>query len=260
MKYALALLLVLPASLSAETIRLIVPYTGSLTNKYVSETYGLSLRDTGEMHGFFAQWLNTEKFQVNAFVYTAPVVNYSDVDGLHLNADYYLRPTPAGKWVLGAGLETLDIKMDAGRNIPGLTAFALDNTVSFYYGRAGRYFYYKKGWLSSSLLPYAGWARETVAGELRLNPAGPAPAMTIDIDDSDSHALAGLNLNATIAHFIDLQGKWMGRFKDGATLDEYSLMVNIFLNRHWGLSYRYKYMEYGSSSNGYHLGGVAYVF
>ncbi|MHB0995176.1 MAG: hypothetical protein ACYC2I_02265 [Elusimicrobiales bacterium] len=254
----LALLAAAPAA--AATIRIVAPYTGSITNKYANSAYHLDLKDTAEMHGVYAQWINTEKFQANAFAYTAPAVNFSKVKGLHLNADYYFRPAPAGKWVAGAGLETLGIDMSAGNRIAGLTSFDMDNTVTFWFARAGRYFYYKNGPADLSLLPYAGWARETVTGDIALNPAGPAPLTRIDIDDRDDHALAGLNLNATLWHFIDLQGKWMGRFKDGDRLDEYSLMANFYLNRRWGLSYRYKYMEYGSSSNGYHLGGVAYCF
>ena len=256
--FALAVSLAAPAA--AETLRIISPYIGSVTNKYANAAYGLDLADTAQMRGIYAQWINTEKFQVNAFYYGAPEVNYSRVTGLHLNLDFYFRPTRAGKWVAGAGLESLNIDMSAGNSIPGLTLFNMDNDVLFYFARAGRYFYYRKGLLDASLLPYAGYASEKITGEITLDTPSPSPARTIDIGDKDSHPLAGLNLNATLAHFIDLQGKWMGRFKDGDRLDEYSLMANIYLNRHWGLSYRYKYMEYGSSSNGYHLGGVAYCF
>lgn len=262
-KQILALLFLaaaLPGPASADTIRLITPYIGSLTNKYADTDYGLELKDTGEMDGIYAQWINTEKFQVNAFYYGAPNVNYSDVTGLHLNFDYYMKPTKAGKWVAGAGMEDLNIKLSAGRHIAGLASFDMDNDVLFYYARAGRYFYFKQGLADISLLPYAGYAHERIKGEIRMDPLGPTPLMAIDIGEKDDHAIAGLNLNAVFAHFIDLQGKWMGRFKDGERLDEYSLMANIYLNRHWGLSYRYKYMEYGSSSNGYHLAGVAYCF
>ena len=255
--FALAVSLAAPAA--AETLRIISPYIGSVTNKYADTDRGLDLRDTAQMRGIYAQWINTEKFQANAFYYGAPDVNYSEVTGLHLNLDFYFRPTPAGKWVAGAGLESLSIDLSAGRNVPPLNSFDMDNDILFYFARAGRYFYYRKGLLDASLLPYAGYAREKVNGEINMDPPGPG-TVRVNLDDKDSQPLAGLNLNATIAHFIDLQGKWMGRFKDGERLDEYSLMANFYLNRHWGLSYRYKYMEYGSSSNGYHLGGVAYCF
>jgi hypothetical protein len=264
-KQALALLLLaaaLPGPVSAETLRIITPYIGSITNEYANSAYRLDLKDTNEMDGIYAQWINTEKFQANAFYYGAPNVNYSDVSGLHLNFDYYLKPTKAGKWVAGAGLEDLKIKMTAGRHIAGLKSFDMDNDVLFYYLRAGRYFYFKKGLLDASLLPYAGYAHEKISGEIRMERLfGPFPrTSTIDIGETDNHPLAGLNLSATFAHFIDLQAKWMGRFKDGERLDEYSLLANIYLNRHWGLSYRYKTMEYGSSSNTYNLAGVVYCF
>ncbi|HAF95051.1 MAG: hypothetical protein A2X34_09540 [Elusimicrobia bacterium GWC2_51_8] len=258
----LVLAAAMPASAAAETIRIIVPYIGSITNKYSNSAYQLDLKDTGEMDGIYAQWINTEKFQVNGFYYSAPNINYSDVTGMHLNFDYYLKPTKAGKWVAGAGLEDINIDMSAGRHIAGLKSFDMDNDVVFYFLRAGRYFYYENGLLSSSLLPYAGYAHEKITGEINMERLyGPMPrASTVNIGESDNHPLAGLNLNATFAHFLDLQAKWMGRFKDGETLNDYSLMANIYLNKHWGLSYRYKYMEYGSSSNSFNLAGVAYCF
>lgn len=243
----------------AETIRIVAPYLGSITNEYANEAYQLNLRDTGRMEGVYAQWINTKVFQANAFFYRAPDVNYSSVKGLHLNLDFYYKPTAAGKWVAGAGLESLNIDMSAGRNIPPLNAFDLDNDVLFYFARIGRYFYYQAGPADFSLLPYAGYAHERVNGEILMDPPGPG-TVRVKIDDKDDHPIAGLNLNATLWHFIDLQAKWMGRFKDGDRLDEYSALANFYLNRHWGLSYRFKYMEYGSSSNAYHLGGVAYVF
>ena len=261
----LALLLLsaaLPGFASAETIRIITPYIGSITNKYANTAYSLDLKATGEMNGIYAQWLNTKKFQVNGFYYRAPNINYSDVTGLHLNFDYYMKPSEAGKWVTGIGLEDLNIDMSAGQNITGLKSFDMDNDVLFYYLRAGRYFYYRKGLMDASLMPYAGYAHEKITGEIRMERRfGPFPrASTIDIGESDNHPLAGINLNATFAHFIDLQAKWMGRFKDGERLDDYSLMANIYLTKHWGLSYRYKYMEYGSSSNSYNLAGATYCF
>ncbi len=264
MKYALLSLSLaaacLPGRAEAETIRVIAPYVGSITNEYANAAYHLDLKDTGEMDGVYAQWINTEKFQVNAFYYRAPNINYSLVDGLHLNLDFYIAPRPSGKFVVGGGYEGISIDMSAGRHIPGLTSFDMANDVRFYYLRAGRYFYFKRAGLDVSLLPYAGYARETIAGEIRLDPAGFAPLMTVDIGEKDNHPLGGVNLNAVIAHFFDVQAKWMGRFKDGERLDEYSLLANIYLSRHFGLSYRYKYMEYGASSNEYNLAGLVVCF
>lgn len=256
----LALTTILPCRAEAETLRIVAPYIGSVTNEYVNDSYHLDLRDTARMEGVYAQWINTEVFQANAFLYRAPDVNYSRVRGLHLNLDFYYKPSKAGKWVAGAGLEDLSIEMSAGRNIPGLALFDMDNRVRFHFLRAGRYFYFNKGLLAASLLPYGGCAREKVTGDITMDVLGPSPLRTVDIGDSDSHALAGLNLSATFAHFLDVQAKWMGRFKDGETLNEYSLLANIYFSRHWGLSYRHKRMEYGSSSNAYNLAGVVCAF
>lgn len=241
-------------------IRIITPYAGSIANKYADAGYGLDLSDTGSMRGLYAQWLDTERFQANAFYYQAPEVNYSRVEGMHFNFDLYLLPSRSGKWAAGGGLEDLSIDMSAGGYIPGLTSFDLENRVRFYYLRAGRYFYGGFGAMDLSLMTYAGLARERIDGEVALDPAGFAPLIRSDISSSDGHALAGLNLKAVFRHFIEVQGKWMGRFKNEGRLDEYSFLANIYLNRHWGLSYRYKYMEYGSSSNAYGLAGLVYCF
>lgn len=256
----LALGALLPAPARAETVRVAAPYIGSVTNHYADAAYRLDLKDTARMEGVYAQWMNTEVFQANAFFYRAPEVNYSKVQGLHLNLDFYYKPTRAGKWTAGAGLEDLGIEMRAGRNIPGLALFDMDNRVRFWYGRAGRYFYFNKGPLAASLLPYGGYAAEKITGEIKMDPLGPSPLRTADIGDSDSHPLAGVNLGATFAHFIDIQAKWMGRFKDNGTLNEYSLLANVYFSRRWGVSYRYKFMEYGSSSNAYNLAGVVCAF
>lgn len=246
----------------AETIRIIAPYIGSITNKYSNSAYNLDLKDTGEMDGVYAQWINSEKFQANGFFYRAPGVNMSVVTGLHLNADYYLKPTKSGKYAVGAGLENLDIAMSAGAKIAGLRSFDMDNDILFYFLRAGRYFYYKAGPADFSVMPYAGYARETVNGKIELRPQFPPTATIkyVDIDDDSNYPLFGLNLDTTIAHFLQVQGKWMGRYKDGKSLNEYSVMANIFLDRHWGLSYRYKYMRYDSEFVEYNLAGVAYCF
>ena len=262
---ALALLVLaaaLPGPSAAETIRIITPYIGSVTSEYSNAAYLLDLKDTNEMDGIYVQWINTEKFQANAFYYRAPDVNYSDVKGLHLNFDCYMAPSKAGKWVAGIGLEELNINMSAGQHIAGLKSFDMTNDVLFYFLRAGRYFYHKKGLLDVSLLPYLGYAQEKISGKINMELLhGPMPrASTIGIDERNSHPLAGLNLDATFAHFLELQAKWMGRFKDGETLDEYSLMANIYLNRHLGLSYRYKRMDYGSASDTFNIAGVAYCF
>ena len=248
-----------PAAAQAETIRIITPYIGSITNKYSNSAYSMNLKDTGEMDGLYAQWINTEKFQANGFYYRAPGVNLSVVTGLHLNADYYIKPTKSGKYAVGAGLENLDIDMSAGKKIPPLTSFDMDNDILFYFLRAGRYFYYKAGPADFSVMPYAGYARETVNGKIKMR-IGMGPLRSVDIDDDSNYPLFGLNLDTTLAHFLQVQGKWMGRYKDGRSLNEYSVMANIFLNRHWGLSYRYKYMKYDSEFIEYNLAGVAYCF
>ncbi|HCC48766.1 MAG TPA: hypothetical protein DEQ38_11715 [Elusimicrobia bacterium] len=245
----------------ASDIRVIAPYAGIITNEYASSEYQLDMKDTGSMRGLFAQWVAPDNFQVNAFYYYSPDVNYCRVSGLHLNADWYPLRTAHGKYALGAGLETLTVDLAAVGKISGVDSLLMDNNILFHYLRAGRYFYMKGGAFDFSLMPYAGYAFEKVTGDLVLDLPGPfPPVIRTDIGSRDEYPMGGLNAKAVFRHFLEVQAKWMGRFTGKGTLNEYSGLVNLYFNKHWGVSYRYKYMEYGTSSNMYHLAGLIYSF
>jgi len=245
---------VLPGPAAAATRIIIAPYVGSVTNS--NATY--RIKDTSELDAIYAQWMNTEKFQVNSFYYRIPRINYSRVNDLQLSFDLYLKPSAAGKWVAGAGMEDQKTAMSAGGHIAPYTSFDMDKNVLFYYLRAGRYFYHKKGWLDASLFPYIGYAREKTTGEAIIN-----AAITRDVSASDSYPLGGISVNTTFAQFIVLQANWMGwlgSFKNVDRMDEYTLTTGIYFSRHWGLSYRYKYKKYGPSASSYNLGSIVYLF
>ncbi len=258
MRYLLSLALLLPSVCRAETVRVVAPYLGSITHHY--ESSRLDLKDTGALRGVYAQWVNTEKFQANAFFYSAPDVNYSRVDGLHLNADYYLLPSRNGKYAVGGGIESLRVDLKADHKITGYDYLSMKNDILYYYGRAGRYFYFRPGAFDVSVMPYAGYALEDVSGDIYADPAfGPTPPR-VSIDDSSSYAIGGVNLNASYNHFLEAQAKWMRRFHGDGPLDDCSLMLNFFFTRRFGVSYRFKYMEETSGSVVYHMGGVAITF
>lgn len=254
-----AALALLPRLSCAETVRVVVPYFGSITDKYANAPYRLDLKDTGGLCGVYAQWINTEKFQANAFYYAAPDVNYSRVDGLHLNFDYYVLPAKNGKYAVGGGLESLRVDLEADHKVAGYSYLALKNDILYYYGRAGRYFYFRPGAFDVSLLPYAGYAFEKVTGDIYADFTGPGYYRG-DIKDSSSYPVGGVNLGASYRHFIEAQAKWMRRFRSDGPLDDYSLMLNFFVSRRVGLSYRFKYMDEAEGSVSYHMGGVAVAF
>jgi hypothetical protein len=86
----------------------------------------------------------------------------------------------------------------------------------------------------------------------------PGPPL-LKIDD-DLYGIAGLSLSATLFHFIELQAKYKATFNADDLLHTVDGMANVFFTRHWGLSYRFKYMQTTDGSTSYHLVGIAYVF
>ena len=89
----------------------------------------------------------------------------------------------------------------------------------------------------------------------------PRTAAVVDesIDDETFYGIAGLSLSATIFHFIELQAKYKATFNADDLLHTVDALANVFFTRHWGLSYRFKYMQTTGGSTSYHIGGIAFV-
>jgi len=259
MRHALvlsALVAAFPGPAAAETKRIITTYVGNVTN--TNATY--NLKGTGDIAAIAAVWTNTDKFQTYAYFYRIPNVNYSDVNCFDMNFDYYLNPSKAGKWVVGGGLENQNTNMSAGDNIHPYASADMNEANLYYFMRAGRYFYYTKGPLSASILPFTGYFHEKDTGEIRATLSGYPSPIVQSLDTSSSSPLAGLNLGATIAGFIAFQANWMGRVGTEKPWNEYVLVTTVYLSRHWGLSYRYKYKQNGPSSSSYNLAAVSCIF
>jgi len=247
-------LFIFSSTAGAENIRLVAPYYGSLTNTYRSSSarYSLSLRDTGILRGVYAQWINTEKFQGNIFYYESPEVNYSKIRGFHGILDWYIKTPEGAKYVLGAGLDNINIAMDAKDNISAMKAFRLTNDVLYGYARLGRYFYASSANTNFTLMPYCGYSVEKVTGWINMwvakNPPPTLRPTKVSISDDADYALGGLNFSAVYRHFLELQLKYMGRL---AVKIEHDLsgMSNIYLRRNLGISYRYKLMQFGNCKN-----------
>jgi hypothetical protein len=263
----LSLVLVILASVHAawaEDIRIVAPYAGILSNSYENE--GIDLKDNGLITGLYFQWIDPERYQWNAFLYYAPEVNYTRTIGGHFIFDYYFGPDWHGKFLVGAGIEAIKNKFDAGSDIPGLSAFEMDYSVWVPYLRAGKYFKAKYGAAEFSLLPWAGIQPEWIRGELSQTIAmpPPMPGMTIDdsMDDYRFYGLAGANLKVSLFHFIDLEGKYQATFDSKKAYSTVNAVANVFFTRSLGFSYRYKYMQSleDTGSNSYHFFGLAYLF
>jgi hypothetical protein len=270
MKKAMVLLVVIvlgsaSAAAQARDVRIAVPYLGVITNVYEDAEKNLDLEETGLLAGFFFQWVNPEKYQWNAFVYHSPDINYSSIWGGHFIFDYYFAEDRLGKYLVGAGIELIQIDMDAGNSIVPLQNFTLTNTVTVPYVRAGKYFNFRAGPAGISVLPWAGIQPEFYTGDLEFSavfgpPPTPPTLVKESFDESDWYGIAGLNLKVNLFRFLDIEGKYQGTFNGDDYRSAWSALVNLFLNRSFGLSYRFKYMETSSGSDLYHLAGVAFVF
>jgi hypothetical protein len=265
----LALLCLYPAAMLtasdySEQIRVATVNGGVITNTYKNTKYDLSLKDSGMMTGLYLQWINTKRFQVNFFGYYAPDVNYSRVFGYHANGDVYYLNNYTGSFVTGLDFEGLNINMDAGDHISGLEKFTMKNKVLFMMMRAGYKFKVNSsGNVSLSLFPYAGATRESVWGNIVLNPSGPpayTPEMKIDISDHENFLSWGVNLSVKLFHFTEFTGKYLARQKDGGRLDSFSFQTNLYLPWNVAVSYQYKNMDLTSGKDIYHLFGVGMYF
>ena len=261
---AVAILIVLSFTavdrISAENIRIIVPYLGHIANTYESSDYPIDLNDSSLMKGLFFQWVNPQRYQWNTFIYQSSDINYSALWGGHFIFDLYFGFRQHGKFVVGTGIEYIRLDMDAGNNLSLYDNFELLNNIIVPYARFGRYFIFSDDRLNVSILPWAGLQPEWVKGDISFNM--PFPPFSIDekIDDNELFGIAGLNTSFSILHFITVDAKYRATFNADEFFSSVDTMINVFFNRHWGLSYRFKYSETSTGSTSYHIGGVAYVF
>jgi hypothetical protein len=261
----LVLLLILISTVYGKDIRIIAPYYGSINNQLAVENME-DLEDSAPIAGLYFQWVNPERYQWNVFLYQSSNINESDITGSHFIFDFYLGNCPNGKYVIGAGLDIIKIKTD-GNISPALQNFKMTNNIYAPFIRAGRYLNFGSEMKKFTILPWIGYEQDIIHGDLGFTVPSMSPQMppmTIDkeIDDDYHYALTGINFKTTLYHFIELSMKYYRKFSldDGEDLNTLSGMANIYLNRHWGLSYRYKYMEVSVSKNTYHIGGVEFVF
>jgi len=259
------LILVFAFSAFAKDIRIVCPYIGPITDVYKNDERNLEdLEDNSLLKGIFFQWVNPDRYQWNAFIYQSSDINYSTLWGSHFIFDYYFLSGERGKFVIGTGIEYLQIDMDADSNIIPLQDFELQNNLFIPYVRFGYRFQFNYSKLKISILPWMGAEYQGVRGDLTMvmDPPGGAPAITIqeDIDNNDYLGMAGVNLKANLFHMLDLEAKYNGTFDTKVYYSTATAMVNLFFTRQWGISYRVKYMELEKGSDLYNIFGIAFVF
>ena len=261
---AVLLLSVSFSSIRAEDIRIVCPYVGPISDTYQNNDRNLELKDHSLLKGVFFQWVNTNRYQWNAFLYQSSEINYSTLWGGHFFFDYYLNATKQGKFVIGAGTEYLLIDMDAQNHISPLSDFKMKNNILVPYLRFGYRFQINSANVKTAVLPWLGGEHQRVWGDLSttMDPPGPAPATTTTatIKDNSNYGMAGLNFTATIFHMLGVEAKYYGSFNSDDYFSTFNGMINVFLTRHVGVSYRFKYMEMTVGSHYYNIFGLAVMF
>ena len=257
------------SSIYAENIRIITPYLGTINNDMSRTVVGspseLKLDDSSLFKGLFFQYINTEKYQWNVFVYNSEDLNYSSLWGTHFIFDYYLGVKENSKYVIGAGMEFLKMDTETSEIVP-FSNFELSQNIYAPFLRGGKYFYLGDDKIKYSFMPWAGFEADIIKGDIGfiIPPMGFAPEIAVsdDVDDDTFYAMAGLSFKVTFYHFIDLKLKYHCKvdLEENDTYDVASSMLNIYFNRSWGISYRGKYMKSAEMENIYHIGGIVYAF
>ena len=140
------------------------------------------------------------------------------------------------------------------------------NNVYAPFIRAGRYFNFNNQKLPLTLFLWGGFESDILRGDInfKIPPHSPfMPEIVVDekIDNEYEYGLAGIMLQTTLHHFIQIKLKYHAKIdlEDQDIYHVASAMLNCYLNRHLGLSYRFKYMEDIVGDNVYHLLGLAFI-
>ncbi|MBN2104425.1 hypothetical protein JW835_10335 [bacterium] len=272
MKKICILSLILVPLIHARQIRIITPYAGVVHNQLVVQHMTTKyetmmphiddLEDDALMGGLYFQWVNPDRYQWNIFVYGSKNINYSDILGSHIIFDYYLDRLPVtGQFVFGVGFDYIRINTK-GEISTKLSDFHIPLNVYAPYFRTGCYFNFGSPTKKVSILPWAGYEQDVIRGDVSFLVKEMAIQVNRKIKSDYEYAMIGLNARVTLFYFIDISAKWSRKISldDHDHLNTFSGMFNLYLSRHWGLSYRYKYLEVSVCNNGYHLGGVVFMF
>ena len=263
------MILVSKSALShADTLRIITPYVGPITNTITSTTTGSKIKDRALLEGIYYQQINPDSYQWNFFLYTSQNINQSDLYGGHIIADRYFKKTDKGKFVIGAGMDSLDLS-SSPIAVTNSVDISVAHTIYAPYVRAGYYFNFNKDKnFKYTLMPWAGFETDVVRGEIKADikpkfPGQPAISSRTNIDHTYEYGLAGLQLNLDYNHFLNCKIKYHRKFSfdsESGDLHNASAMVNLFFSKEWGVSYRYKYFEEITGTNNYHIFGISYLF
>ena len=259
------LVLFITGVLHGKEFRIITPYIGTINNKLEVSDIDQKLDDSACMEGIYLQRIDPERYQWNVFLYYSNDINYSSILGNHFIFDYYLGKTRNGYYALGFGFEWLKIDTKTS-SLDGISDFSMLNNVYAPYIRAGKYFNFQLSNHPCTLFLWGGFESDILRGDLNFripsySPFMPEILVKEEINEHYEYSLAGIMLQATLHHFLQIKLKYHAKIStdDQNIYHVASSMVNLYLNRHLGLSYRFKYMEGVIGDNVYHLLGLAFI-
>ena len=246
----------------AERITIVTPYCGMEENTYLDDQYGLRLEDSALLKGLYLQAIDTDRYQWNLFVYQTSDINYSDLLGFNFIYDRYFGKSARTQNVAGVGLNYLTVDL-AGEHVPTaygpLDALTLDMDTLSLYARVGRYYRREQGGFRWTALPWVGGQWDHSTGDGLADYPGPGSA-AFKIDEDRCYAIAGLNLKADYRHFLQAEVKHPLTFDRNDCYHKTVVMVNFFMTRNVGLSYRYCRQGMRDGRDSYSLFGLAMVF
>jgi hypothetical protein len=246
----------------AEDLKIVTPYWGTEENTYQSNQYGLNLKDSQTMKGLYLQSIDTGRYQWNLFIYRTENINYADLTGVNFICDIYYGKDNNAKNAIGMGINYLHLDL-AGKNVPTsmgiLNGFNLAQDTSSFYVRFGKYYKQALANLDWTLMPWFGGQTDHSEGDGWVDPSGHG-TIPFKINENQYYWIAGLNFKADYHHFLQVEAKHTITFNHNDYFQKNTAMMNLFLNSHWGLSYRYNDQETASGNDKYHIFGLAVLF
>ncbi|MCJ7812106.1 hypothetical protein MUP95_02140 [bacterium] len=253
-------------SVAAQNIRIIAPYLGTIHNQLAVKEIDQDLDDSALFKGLYFQWVNPQKYQWNIFIYHSKDINCSTLFGNPFIFDSYFKNTERGKYVAGIGFDFIRIHTDASL-IQNLTHFKMNNNIYAPYLRMGRYYNLGFSRIESSGLLWLGYEQNILNMDLSftippMNPYMPEIPIAQTLNKNYHYFIAGIAYKTTLYHFLEIELKFYKKFdlNTDKTLNDGSIMTNLYFSRKWGISYRFKYMELVIGENRYHFGGIVFIF
>jgi hypothetical protein len=240
-----------------ESFTIVTPYSGIEENTYVDKSNNLKLKDSQNTEGLYVQSIDPEKYQWNVFLYKTDNINYSDLSGFNFIYDRYFGTDSGVQNVAGIGANYLKMDLD-GMRLGPMGSFKMDQDILSLYLRIGRYYKYDLDKLHFTVMPWVGgeWDHLQSSGSIDFGRG----AKTFENGEEQYSWLTGINLKMNFQHFLQLEVKPAVTYLNGECYWKKSAMVNVFLTKNLGISYRYDYHETSSGKDALSIFGVAVMF